>query len=186
MMQRVLPLILFGLLTPFQSLQQSRPDSVSPYVIEWLVDVSGDVDLSRILPSLKLEAPFDAPYKCDGDCSAETFEIKIDGEEQGGTVALRIAFESKDFYQYLIFKRVSSDTAKSGWKLVGKIASADQPGGPPQHRIESGDNRTWLVIRELRGRGPSAAAYGESWYEIKEAEIREVLSYPVQGRYKPC
>lgn len=186
MMQRVLPLILFGLLTPFQTPQQSRPDSVSPYVIEWLVDASGEIDLSRILPSLKTEAPFDLPYKCDGDCSAETFEIKVDGEEQAKTVALRIAFEGKDFYQYLIFKRPDAGAAETGWKLVGKIASADQQGGPPQHRVESGDDRTWLVIRELRGRGPNASAYGETWYEIKEGEIREVLSYPVQGRYKPC
>jgi hypothetical protein len=198
-MQRVLSLIiLVSLLASAQASQQSQPspstdkravlnpESMSPYLIEWLVDISGDVDLRQIWRLLKIEIPYDLPYKCSGDCSAETFDIKIDGEEQGRTVALMISFESKDFYQYLIFKRANADSSKEGWRLIGSINSSDPRDGPPQHRIESGDNQTWLVIRDLRGRKPSAAAYGEAWYEIKEREIKEVLSYPVQGHDTPC
>ena len=169
-----------------QRQQQSRSESISPYLIEWLVDISGDVDLRQIWRLLKIEIPYDLPYKCAGDCSAEIFDIKVDGEEQGKTVALKISFESKYFYQYLFFKRAKTDSTKERWKLIGNVDSSNQRNGPPHHRIESGDNRTWFVIRNSRGRGPVALGYDEVWYEIREGEVREVLSYPVQGHYAPC
>src|ERR1044071_5076762 len=107
-MQHVLSfIILFGLLAPAQASQQSQTssaanertvlnsESISPYLIEWLVDISGDVDLRRIWRLLKIEIPHDLPFKCAGDCSAETFDIEMGDQEQGSTVALMISFEDK-------------------------------------------------------------------------------------------
>jgi hypothetical protein len=198
-MQRTLSLIiLFGLMATAQGSQQSqprppageqavlKPEYISPHLLEWLIDVNEEIDLKQIWRLLKIEDASDVPSKCNGDCSAETFEIKVDGEEQGKTVALKIAFESGDFYQYLIFKKAGSGSGKEAWRFIGNIDSSLQRYGPPQHRIENGDDRAWFVIRELWGRGPGLIAYGEVWYEIKDTEVREVLSYPVQGHNIPC
>jgi hypothetical protein len=163
-----------------------NPESLSPFLIEWLIDINEEIDLKRIWRLLKVEISDDAPYKCRDDCSAETFDIEVEGNQRGRTVALKVSFGSSGFYQYLLFKKVSSDTAREHWSFIGNINSTDQLYGPPQHRIESGDNRTWFVIREQWGRAKEAAAIGEVWYEIKETEIRRVLSYPVEGRNTPC
>ncbi|MGA9768997.1 MAG: hypothetical protein WBV94_08150, partial [Blastocatellia bacterium] len=66
----------------------------------------------------------------------------------------------------------------AAWQFIGNIPAH----GPPDYRIERGDDRTWFLIKELRGR----EVYSEVWYEIKEKEVREVLSYPIQGQSVFC
>jgi len=161
-----------------------KPQTLSPYLIEWLLDINEDADLKQIWRMLKLEISGDVPSRCRGDCNTETFDIDT-GSEQGKTVALKIAFESADFYQYLIFRKAQPGSSEE-WKFIGNIDSTNQRYGSPQHRIESGDNRTWLVIRELWGRGSGLVAYGEVWNEIKDTGVKEVLMYPVQGENTPC
>ncbi|HXG64837.1 MAG TPA: hypothetical protein VNO70_06995 [Blastocatellia bacterium] len=163
-----------------------KPESLSPYVIEWFIDMNEGADLKQIWRLLKIEIPGDMPYRCGGDCTAETFDIPIKGEEQGQTVALKISFAAGDYYQYLFFKRVNSDSTQGRWKFIGNIDAHGQRYGSPEHRIESGNNRTWFVIRELQGRGSGMIAYGEAWHEITERGLKQVLSYPAAGHYIPC
>jgi hypothetical protein len=70
--------------------------------------------------------------------------------------------------------------------LIGNINSQRQEYEPPRHRIESGENRTWFVVIELRSRGSGIAGYDESWYEITKDKVNEVLSYPARGHDIPC
>lgn len=164
-----------------------KPDSISPYIIEWFIDLNEDADLKQIWRLLKIEIPSDMSYRCRGGCSSETFDIATADEELGKTVALKISFEAGDFYQYLVFRRMKSDpTAAEKWVLIGYIDARGQPFGSPAHRIESGEGRTWFVVRELWGRGSGMIARGEVWYEIKGAELKRVLSYPVEGHNIPC
>jgi hypothetical protein len=157
--------------------------ALSPYLIEWFIDVNEDVDLKQIWRLLKIDLPADTPHRCS-DCSAETFELNIKGEEHT-TVALRISFESGEFYQYLIFKKKRSESTEE-WKFIGNLDSRGQKSGPPAHRIESGDNRAWFVVRESWGQKTGTKANGEVWYEIRDEEVRPVLSYPVEGQITPC
>jgi hypothetical protein len=161
------------------------PESLSPYLIEWYIDINEYVDLRQIWRLLKIEIPDAASYRC-GDCSAETFEIDNNDEDRGETVALKISFEAGDFYQYLIFRKQKIESAKEEWRLIGNIESRGQRYAPPLHRVESADNRTWFIIRELWDQGSKTKAYGDVWYEIREGEVKRVLSYPVEGHNAPC
>jgi hypothetical protein len=201
-MSRALTCILFcGLLVSIAAAQdtatgrkqpsQESPPSltaqpVSPYLIEWFLDINEDTDLRDIWRLLKTDIPKDISYNCGGGCTAETFEIDMADKSLGKTVALAISFPSEQFYQFLIFRRTNDSSGKEEWKLIGNIDSIYQKYGAPKHRIESGDDRTWLVVRELWGSGTQVLAYGDVWYEIGDSKVRRVLSYPIQGHYLPC
>ncbi|HJQ25640.1 MAG TPA: hypothetical protein VKA60_17090 [Blastocatellia bacterium] len=167
---------------PLAAQNQNAPQKAappSPYLIETLIDINEQLDLKQVWRVLDIKPPTDADYHCRGGCEAETFDIET-GE--GKTVALKITHQSANFYQYLLFRQTSA----GGWKLLGTVACFDQRYGPPAHRIEHGDGRTWMVVRELAGRGMGMVAYEEGWNEIRDDEVKEVLSYPVEGRNQPC
>jgi hypothetical protein len=161
--------------TPAQNQSDERAASMlrSPYLIEWFIDMNENVDLKQIWRLLKIELSADMSYRCKGDCEAETFDI-----DPGRTVALRISYKDGNSHQYLFFKRTKSDSTDEAWQFIGNIPVH----GPPEYRIEKGDDRTWFLMKELRGR----EVYAEVWYEIKEKEVREVLSYPIQGQSVFC
>lgn len=149
----------------------------SPYLIEWFIDMNEHADLKQIWALFKIEISADMSYRCKGDCEAETFDVDV-GAEKERTVALRISYKDGNAHQYLFFKRAKSDSTGEAWQFIGNINAH----GPPEYRIEKSDDRTWFLIKEPRGRG----VYSEVWYEIKEKEVREVLSYPVQGQSVFC
>jgi len=164
-----------------------KSDSLSPYVIEWYLDMSEHADLNYLWQLLKMKSYAERPDRCGGDCAAETFDIKT-GDEEGEIVALKVSFASLGFYEYLIFRKSRSlSDVKDEWIFLGNIDSPGQRDAPPEHRIESGSDRTWFVLRELWSRESSTfKARGEKWYEIKEGGIKQVLYFPVEGREKIC
>jgi len=165
----------------------SKTASPSPYLIETLIDINEDIDLKQIWQKLNLAPPSAASYKCNGDCEAEIFDIVASDENHKKTVALRISYEKGHFYQYLVFKQRAVEAAQEGaWELLGNIDCFDQRDGPPGQRIEQGDGRTWLVIKELWRHGSALATYGEVWVELQERALKRVLSYPVEGHDQPC
>lgn len=169
-----------------KSQQSLKAESISPYLIEWFLDINEDADLREIWRLLKTDIPKDISYNCGGGCSAETFDIDTADKGPGKTVALSISFPGEQFYQFLIFRRTNDDSGKEEWKLIGNIDSIYQKYGAPKHRLESGDDRTWFVVSELWGSGTQVLAYGDVWYEIGGNKVRRVLSYPVEGHHDPC
>ena len=164
-----------------------KTDSPSPYRIEWLIDINDAIDLRQIWQMLNLQPPDSGSYKCSGTCEAETFELATTDAYQQKTVALRISYETRHFYQYLIFKQTGSESFNPGqWKLLGKIDCFDQQNAPPGHRLERGDQRCWLVIKAGSTHGREADAYSEVWYEIQASGLRRVLTYPVEGHFRLC
>jgi hypothetical protein len=160
--------------------------SLSPYVIEWLIDVNEEVDLRQVWRLLKMDFPTDLPYRCGGDCSAETFDVVSGEQGEGDIVALRISFDGGDAYQYLLFKQPARDMTRRAWEFAGAISARGRRFDPPTHRIETGDSRTWLVVKDLRLTVAATAHFNEAWYEMRATGLKRVLSYPVQGEYKPC
>lgn len=187
------PLLLIALLGVLpDSTSQNRPESVntpvasksdfvSPYLIEMYIDINEDVDLREIWRRLGVETS--VPYKCS-ECMSETFDIETIGDESK-VVALKISPGDASYHQYLIFRKAKSST-KEDWAFIGNIDSVNQPYAPPAHRIEIAEDRVWFVLREAWGRRSGMGAYGEVWYEIKEREVKRVLSYPVEGKNEPC
>ena len=162
-----------------------KPGALSPYLIELFIDINEDADLREVWRLLKAEPPPQTPIKCRG-CTAETFELTTADEARRKAVALKISFEAGDYYQYLIFRQSDPGQSKDDWKFLGGLESPLQRNGPPKHRIEIGDGRTWFVVRELWGRGSGMIAYGDVWYEIKEGKVERVVAYPVEGHNNPC
>jgi hypothetical protein len=170
---------------PDQQAAALKPGALSPYLIEWFIDLNENADLREVWRLLKVEPPPETPIKCRG-CTAETFELETADEARRKTVALKISFEAGYYYQYLIFRQSDPDRNKDDWKFLGGVESPLQQYGPPKHRIETGDGRTWFVVRELWGRGSGMIAYGDVWYEIKEGKVERAVAYPVEGHNIPC
>lgn len=163
-----------------------KPGPLSPYLIEWFIDINEDADLREVWRLLKIEPPGDGPYNCRGGCEAETFELETADEARRKTVALKISFEAADYYAHLIFRKKDHDQGKDDWTFLGRIETPPQRDGPPRHRVETGDGRTWFVVREMWGRGSGVIAYGDVWHEIKEERVEQVVAYPVEGHNTPC
>jgi hypothetical protein len=160
--------------------------SISPYLIEWYIDVNENIDLKQIWKLLRIGISNGVSYRCGGNCNAETFDISMTDEGQGETIALKVSFEDGDFYQYLIFRIVKIGVSREEWKLIGVIDSRGKRNAPPVHRVESADNQSWFVIRELWSQGSGTLAYGDVWYQIGARGVRPVLSYPVEGHNTTC
>ena len=192
--------LLFGLLAGLaiaaQETRERRPADEravrrtappSPYLIETLIDINEEIDLRRVWQMLDIAPPTADAYRCDGGCEADTFDIAVSGEGHKKTVALKISHENGHFYEYLIFRQAGSDSlAEGGWRLLGKVDCLDQRDGPPGERIEQGDGRTWLVIKESRGRRAGLIVHSEAWHEIQDDAVKRVLAYPVEGHNAAC
>jgi hypothetical protein len=180
--------ILFAAL-PLAAQNRSEPARQalpSPYLIESLIDLNEEIDLKQVWRMLNVEPLTDQSYKCDGDCEAEVFDLAA-SNENNKTVALRISLERGHFFQYMIFRQMGSSSARPGeWKRLGVINCSDQRDKPPGHRVEQGDGRLWFVVRASSSRAAGAAVYNESWYEMQENAVKEVLSYPAEGDKQPC
>ena len=101
--------------------------------------------------------------------------------ESGDEVILKITIA--DAARYLLFRSIEKypGFSEDKWTFIGYVDSLYQQYAPPEQRIINGNNRTYLVVRELWGRGTGVGLYGERWYELTENQPKEVLSYPVKG-----
>jgi hypothetical protein len=168
-----------------RAMQKTAPPS--PYLIETLIDINEEIDLKRIWQMLDIAPPTAGAYRCDGGCEADTFDIATSGEDHKRMVALKISHKNGHFYEYLIFKQADSGAREEGaWRLLGKIDCFDQRDGSPGHRVEQGDGRTWLVIKEAWGQRAGPVVYGEAWHEIQDNAVKRVLAYPVEGHDAAC
>lgn len=164
-----------------------RAEAPSPYRIEWLVDINDEIDLKQVWQMLNLAPPGGGSYRCGGHCEAETFDLATADAYQQKTVALRLSYDIDHFYQYLIFKQTGPESPRPGeWQLLGSIDCFDQQNAPPAHRLERGDQRAWLVIKESLPHGPGTVAYREVWYELQAGGLKRVLAYPVEGSIRAC
>lgn len=175
----------FNLNWPNVKAQENAPEklrikSLSPDEIESYLKEKTEIDLRELWSLLRIKQDTEFPQRCGdryGLCKTE----KIVVEESGDDVFLKLTIA--DASRYLLFRRVEKYPvfSEDEWKFVGYVDSLYQQYAPPEQRIIKGDNRTYLVIRELWGRGTGVGLYGERWYELSENPPKEVLSYSVEG-----
>lgn len=154
--------------------------SLSPHEIESHLMENREIDLRELWSLLKLKHDTDFPERCGnryGLCKTE----KIVVGESGDDVFLKLTIA--DASRYLLFRRIEKYPvfSEDKWEFIGYVDSLYQQYSPPEQRIINGDNRTYLVVRELWGRGTGVGLYGERWYELTRNPPKEVLSYPVEG-----
>jgi hypothetical protein len=175
----------FNLNRPNIKAQENAPEklhikSLSPDEIESYLKENIEIDLRGLWSLLRIKQDTEFPQRCGnryGLCKTE----KIVVEESGDDVFLKLTIA--DASRYLLFRRIEKYPVftEDKWKFVGYVDSLYQQYAPPEQRIIEGDNRTYLVVRELWGRGTGVGLYGERWYELSENPPKEVLSYPVEG-----
>ncbi len=154
--------------------------STNPRGIERYVNGNRNASLREVWRKLGMRySPSDMSYECSDGCEAISFPVSSN-DNMGDFSIVKISWEGGDFYQYLVFKGSEED-----WRFVGHIESVGQRYGSPEHRIEKGDRQTWLVIRELQGRGSGVVLYGDLWYELGNDGLKRALSYPASGHSVP-
>jgi hypothetical protein len=172
--------------TPQQSVQNTAPQaggefaSEQPktfdlYALERQIN-AGEVRLGELWQALGIEGG-DFPDECDS-CRAEQLQLDLDGElEDISILKVAVIYETR----YLFFRHKPAATGESRQEFLGHADSLYQQYGPPEHRVVRGENGSWLVVRELWGRGTGFLHYGEVWYGISHRGPKEVLRYPVRG-----
>jgi len=154
----------------------------SPYDIERYINQHDDeANLNEIWDRFGIPTEQGKPgrcgcrsYDCPGNCRAEIINASVNGSN-ARYVILRICYAGETDCWFLAFKK------EQQWKYVWIIESLNNQYEPPQHRIEKYQSEQWLVIKELWGRGTGFLQYGERWFGLSDAGLREALSYPVSG-----
>lgn len=161
--------------------------SFSPDAIKKYVDADGRANLDPVWNHYGIKPePFARYDERQVSYEAEVFPVAFDKDSPGGAL-LRVGYG--DTYRYLIFEgQDASPGGPASWKYLGYVDVCFQQYSPPEHRVVSGEGQTWLVLKELWGRGTGVVRYGESWYEVggDAGEMKSVLSYPVGGHEFPC
>ncbi|HKY03807.1 MAG TPA: hypothetical protein VJQ56_02900 [Blastocatellia bacterium] len=153
----------------------SSPESIHRYFRE-----NEQANIVEVWRALGLGLKTDMQYFCDGSCETEI--IGVDGRNE----ILKISGGPGTYYEYLFFRKTTASTGDEGeWRFLGSVESPNQQYGPPRHRVVSKDGRTWFVLRGLSGRGTGVGRYKETWHEIGEEAVNEVLGYPVEGHDMP-
>lgn len=151
--------------------------TLSPYDIARYINENENADIRQIWRWLGLNiTSTDLSYKCNGNCEADTFVINYWG---GKAIAAKISYTGGDYYQYLIFK--NARPGENTWRFLGHFDSSGQRYGSPEHRVETWHKKSWIVIKELWGRGSGFVLYGEKWYQIDDTAIKKVFAYPASG-----
>lgn len=159
--------------------------SISPYEIKRLVDENHkaaerhqweELPLETIWNQLDVHPPDSDStiVKCNGDCRADVVTLELDGKPGAETMLI---LDSWDLCRFLIFKQNLTRRGLSAqWEFMGYI-DASSWYVDPQYRVLTAGAKRWLVINENYGHGSGFGAYTDSWYEITENGMTNVLSY---------
>lgn len=116
--------------------------------------------------------------QCAGDCTAEINALDLDGKP-GSEVLLKLT-GSGERCRFLVFKQKGK-----AWKVVGHVDHNFNRYQMARHRVARFNGRPWLVIRGQGGSGSGFSLYFETWYQVGQGGVQQVLSYPVAGRTYP-
>lgn len=119
----------------------------------------------------------------DGPFRAEVERVELDGQV-GREIVIKLP-HSFHFCRFLIFKLINAQSSRPQWKFLGYIDHDFNRYEMASHRIVTNGNKSWLVIRGQVGSGSGFSFYYDSWYEVNDNGIREVLSYPASGHVAP-
>lgn len=160
--------------------ENQKLSSFSPYEIKKFVNANKQADLNPIWNFYGIKAePFERYNQRYVSYEAEIYPVALD-TDSFDDLLLRVWYG--ETYRYLVFKGLTDTGGESGsWKYLGYVDVDAQKYAPPEHRVVIGENQTWLVLKELWGRGTGVVRYGEQWYEINGEELKAVLGYPVTG-----
>src|SRR6266571_5642807 len=161
---------------------QSSSRFESPYDVQRYINQhNSEADLNEIWSVFGIPTETDKPgrcgcrgYDCPGNCQAEIINGPVN-DSDSSYVILRVCYAGGADCWYLAFRK------EQQWRYVGITESLNNQYESPQHRLEESQSKKWLVIKELWSRGTGFLQYGERWYELSDAGVREVLSYPVSG-----
>lgn len=153
----------------------------SPYEIaNYINEHKIDADINGIWDYLNVKQEDGRPGKCgQGNyqlCSCTAKVIEVEKSSKSHLAMLRIAYLGEHASEYLLF------TKKGHWHFLA-LVSSDSHYLPdePFYKLHNSQNDTWLILRENWGGGTGYLCNGETWYQISEGGIKEVLSYAIEG-----
>jgi hypothetical protein len=136
-----------------------------------------DVELADTWRKLGLEpGSFEV---CGSGCEAKVFRHEL-SSHTGPEVVLKLT-QSFDICRYLIFGQAK----EGGWKFLGHIDHDFNKYEMARHRIATVNGEPLLVVRGQEGSGSGYALYAETWYDVSDAGVKPVLSYPSDGHTSP-
>jgi hypothetical protein len=166
---------------PIQTSTTLGADSISPIELARSINNARrdqtDVELADTWRKLGLEAgSFEV---CGSGCEAKVFRYEL-SSHPGPEVVLKLT-QSFDICRYLIFGRAID----GGWKFLGHIDHDFNKYEMARHRIATVNGEPLLVVRGQEGSGSGYALYAETWYDVSDAGVKPVLSYPSDGHTNP-
>jgi len=92
---------------------------------------------------------------------------------------LRLSDMWPDECQYLLFRL----NTKGAWHFCGNIDLTGVHYDMPEHRLQQIGDRTWLVIKHIKGSGTGFIAREEAWYPLNNSFGACELSYLHSGDF---
>jgi hypothetical protein len=111
-------------------------------------------------------------YLCHS-CKAEIFEVNLDKDKEN-EVLLGIG-EAHGYgnYRFLAFKKLENN-----WKFVGYADHDINKYYSPEVRVETFNDKKFLVLTCLGGWGTGISISFERWFELENNQLNEILSFP--------
>ena len=162
--------------------ERASVDSTSPFQLAKSInDVRRkkvDVSLAQMWQKFGVDAG--GWENCSNECRAQVLRFELSAHP-GAEVVLKLT-RFEELCRYLVFAR-SIDGR--GWKFLGFVDHNFNKYEPARQRVASANGRPFLVIRGQEGSGSGYALYAETWYDVSDAGVKAVLSYPSDGHTYP-
>jgi hypothetical protein len=117
---------------------------------------------------------------CGSGCEAKVFRYEL-SSQPGPEVVLKL-IQSFEICRYLVFGRTLDGR---GWKFLGHLDHDFNKYEMARQRLATVNGKSFLVVRGQEGSGSGYALYAETWYEVSDAGVKPVLSYPSDGHTNP-
>ncbi|MFZ0060636.1 MAG: hypothetical protein WAL47_01210 [Pyrinomonadaceae bacterium] len=180
-MKPIAPLFILVVILAVSAFGQTTSRVVSsPYELAKLVNDTGSTRPVLELGSVwqRLGVAPGSFNQCGEDCSAAVSALDLDGKP-GREVLLKLTGFSERC-RFLVFKRHGK-----AWRVVGHVDHDFNRYQMARHRVVRFKGKPWLLIRGQEGSGSGFSLYVETWYQVSQAGLRAVLSYPVAGTTYP-
>lgn len=165
---------------PFAPIGRTETGAFSPSTIKRYVDEreGRHISLQHFWDALGIESESWKQYVA---CQADIFSLGT-SDSPGHEVLLRLYDSYQRAARLAVFKPLSiAKDGHAGWRVLDYFDYYDQKDYPPQHRVHNEAGRRWLALRFIKDRGAGVAIFNDTWYEIEEDGVVEVLSYPSDG-----
>jgi hypothetical protein len=166
---------------------------VDPIAVQSEIARNRDFDVASLWRALGIPAQLDTVYSkihandvsdatfgsCNGACVAEITQANLDAGPDKDLI-LEI-YQDDGPYRFLLFKPNPSAPRASAWQFIGHADHDFWRHYRPDYRTAVIGGKYYFLMSAEGTSGTGISLQYDRWYEVRQADMHEVLSLPAKG-----